>query len=89
MKTIQKIRFLLLCGLAIVTLSIFSCSNSSDISNEIEQLSANDNLPNILGFLIVNTNKSSYYNNSTSITATSAGDAIRIYNHIRLVRNIN
>lgn len=89
MKTMQKINFLLLCGLTIVTLRIFSCNNSSDISNEIEQLSANENLPNNLGFLILNTNNSSYYNNSTRITTTSAGDAIRIYNHIKLTRNKN
>lgn len=74
MKTIQKLSLLLICSLAIVTLSIFSCSNSSNISNEIEQLSTNDNLPNITGFPIVDTNQSSYYNNYTTITAPSAGE---------------
>jgi hypothetical protein len=68
MKTIQKLSFLLFFGILTITLSIFSCSNFSDITNEIEQLSVNENLPNIIGFPIVDTNQSINYNNSTEIT---------------------
>lgn len=59
-----------------------------------------ENLPNTSGFPIVGTKQITFYNNSTE-TSTQAveddysegfgpqGDAIRIYNHVRLVRNVN
>lgn len=68
MKSIQKIMGSLTSVL--ILLVLFSCGGCDKNDN-----STDDNLPNISGYPIVGTNQTTYYNNSSVISAPAVGQA--------------
>jgi len=69
-ERIGKKVWLVFLNLLIVLFSFSACENDTDITEQIE-----DNLPDIKGYPVVETNQSTHYGNSTEIAPPNSGEA--------------
>lgn len=75
MKTISLNQFKsIFFSLCVASILAISCNDDDSIDDSTDSNQITDNLPNISGYPIVDTNQSVFYNNSTAISSPSTSD---------------